>query len=225
MEYEFIAGLRIFQGCSIAQIKEILSCVQCKVTTFSKGEIILQLGQQIEHLGIVLKGSATIESPDPWGNNTILDCVGKGQVFAETYACLPQQPLLVNVVAAETTQILFLSVQKLLHPCSCNCAAHSIVTRNLLTICSQKNLNLSRKIFHTGSKSIRGRVLSYLSFQSIQQKSTSFSIPFNRQQLADYLGVDRSALSHELSKMQIEGLISFQKNQFVLHPSFESTLL
>ena len=124
---------------------------------------------------------------------------------------------MVNVVAAEICDILFINTRRLLNPCSGNCSYHNKVIRNLLTISAQKNLNLSNRIFHTSSKSTRGRLLSYLSFQATRKGVYEFSIPFNRQQLADYLNVDRSALSNELSKMQKEGILSYQKNHFRLY--------
>lgn len=117
-----------------------------------------------------------------WGNKSILDKVGPGQVFAESYACVPGEPLMVSVVAADTTEILFLDISRVLHICSNTCVFHSKLIGNLLFISSQKNLNLSRRIFHTSSKSIRGRLLSYLSFQATQHGSCDFEIPFNRQQ-------------------------------------------
>ena len=124
---------------------------------------------------------------------------------------------MVNVVAAEAAQILFLNVSRVLQVCPNACGHHNTLIRNLLALSAQKNLNLSRKIFHTSPKTIRGRLLSYLSYQSMRSGSSSFTIPFNRQQLADYLNVDRSALSNELSKMKTEGLLEFQRNHFVLY--------
>ena len=123
---------------------------------------------------------------------------------------------MVNVVAAEPAQILFLNVGRVLHACSNACGHHTALIHNLLTLSAQKNLNLSRKIFHTSPKTIRGRLLSYLSYQSMRSGSSTFTIPFNRQQLADYLNVDRSALSNELSKMQRDGLIQVERNHFTL---------
>lgn len=123
---------------------------------------------------------------------------------------------MVSVVAADTAEILFLDISRVLHICSNTCVFHSKLIGNLLFISSQKNLNLSRRIFHTSSKSIRGRLLSYLSFQATQHGSCDFEIPFNRQQLADYLSVDRSAMSNELSKMQRDGLLSVKRNHFIL---------
>ena len=161
-----------------------------------------------------MEGKVLIEHDDIWGNTTVLDSVLPGQIFAETYACTPGEPLMVNVEAAEESQILFLNVSRVLRSCTHACAFHGKLIRNLLALSAQKNLNLSRKIFHTASKSIRGRLTAYLSDQAVRSGSSSFTIPFNRQQLADYLNVDRSALSAELGKMQKEGLLRVKKNLF-----------
>ena len=144
------------------------------------------------------------------------DVAGAGQIFAETYACVPGERLMVNVRAAEPVRVLFLDVGKVLHVCSGACSCHNKLIRNLLSISAQKNLNLSRRILHTSSKTIRGRILSYLSYQSMRAGSREFQIPFNRQQLADYLGVDRSAMSSELGKMQKEGILRTERNYFCL---------
>ena len=167
-------------------------------------------------MGILLSGSVSIENDDVWGNKSILDKIGPGQVFAETYACVPDEPLMISIVATEPTEILFLDMSRVLNICSNACGFHNQLIRNLLSVSLQKNLSLSRRIFHTSSKSIRGRLLSYLSFQATQQGSYDFQIPFSRQQLADYLSVDRSALSNELGKMQKEGLLRVERNHFTL---------
>ncbi len=135
---------------------------------------------------------------------------------------MPGEKLLVDVFAAEVTEVLFLNVGKMLSQCSNSCGHHTQLIRNLLAISAQKNLQLSRRIFNTSSKSIRGRLLSYLSDQAVKNESERFDIPFNRQQLADYLGVDRSALSAELGKMQREGLLEFRKNHFHLYEEVRS---
>ena len=147
---------------------------------------------------------------------TVLDSVGPGEIFAETYACTPDEPLMVNAVAAQGTQVLFLEIERVLRLCPSACRHHSGLLRNLLALSAQKNLNLSRKIFHTSPKTIRGRLLSYLSEQAIRSNSSCICLPFNRQQLADYLNVDRSALSNELGKMAQDGLIRVEKNRFWL---------
>ena len=216
MDHLFLSKTVLFRGSSPEEIKTMLDCLSAQTQTYQRGGIVYHAGDVVTSLGLVLSGSVSIENDDVWGNKSILDRVGPGQVFAETYACVPGEPLLISVVAAETTEILFLDMSRVLHICSNACGFHSKLIRNLLAISAQKNLNLSRRIFHTSSKSIRGRLLSYLSFQAIQHGSRDFVIPFNRQQLADYLSVDRSAMSSELSKMQKDGLLKVERSHFIL---------
>lgn len=216
MNYIFLTKTMLFRGCTAEEVESMLQCLGAESKTFAKGEVIYHAGDAVTAMGLVLSGSVNIENDDVWGNKSILGNVSPGQVFAETYACVPGEPMMVNVVAAEAAEVLFLHTSRLLQTCPSACTFHSKLIRNLLTVMAQKNLNLSRRIFHTSSKSIRGRLLSYLSFEAMQQGSYSFTVPFNRQQLADYLGVDRSALSNELSKMQREGLLHYEKNTFQL---------
>lgn len=216
MNYSFLSTTLLFQGISPQDIPPMLSCLGAKQQSFQKGTRIYQAGEIVSCLGLILSGKVSIESIDLWGNNSVLDLAGPGSIFAETYACIPREPLMVDVVAAESCEILFLNTQRLLTTCNSSCSHHSRLIRNLLSISARKNLTLSRRMFHTSSKSIRGRLLSYLSFQAARQGSRQFSIPFNRQQLADYLNVDRSALSNELGKMRREGLLDTDRNWFCL---------
>lgn len=216
MNYKFISESKIFQNISEQEIEHIFKCLQIKQTKYNKQDIILHTGTPIDSMGFILSGSVIIEQTDIWGNQTIFDRIPSGQIFAETYACAPDELLMVNVVAAEETEILFLKTERILKTCSSSCKFHSRLIHNLLSVMAAKNLTLTRKMSHITSKTIRGRLLSYLSFQALKQKTYTFEIPFNRQQLADYLCVDRSAMSHELSKMQKEGLLSFYKNKFHL---------
>ena len=154
-----------------------------------------------------------------WGNSNIFGHVRKGDIFAENYAAIPGKELLCDVVAAEDSDVLFLSLGKVLATCKNSCPFHHRLTHNLLRISAQKNLNLSTRMMHIAPKAIRERLLSYLSEQAMENGAAHFTIPFSRQQLADYLGVDRSALSNELSKMQRDGLIEYRKNEFTLNES------
>lgn len=210
----------LFHGIQPDEAKEMLLCLGAERRKFSKGECVFHAGDTVNELGLVLTGSILIQNDDFWGNTTVLDHVIPGQIFAETYACTGE-PLMVDAVAAESAEVLLLNVGRVLQTCPQACSHHSRLIRNLLFLSARKNLNLSRKIFHTASKSIRGRLLSYLSFQSTCCGSRSFTIPFNRQQLADYLNVDRSALSNELGKMQKDGLLRVDRNQFELLCSHE----
>lgn len=220
VQYDFLIETPLFQGMAEAEAKAVLHCLQGVCRSYQKGEAVYRAGDRATALGLLLSGSVHIESGDAWGNRTILSSVGPGQVFAETYACVQQMPLMVDVVAAENCEILFLQIEKVLTTCPDTCGYHARLLRNLLSVLALKNLNLTHKIFHTSPKSIREKLSSYLSFQAVRQGSRRFQIPFNRQQLADYLGVDRSALSNTLRKMQQEGLLMFEKNAFCLLEHF-----
>ena len=204
----------IFHGMTQAETDEALRCLCAEERKYRKGQVILQAGNTTSRMGLVLEGSVTIESNDLWGNRTILSHIGPGEFFAETYAFLRTEPMLVDVSANEESRILFLDLA--VPDDSARSAWQALLIRNLLIISSRKNLHLSGRSFHTSSRSIRGRVMSYLNTLSLQKKSVSFDIPFDRQQLADYLNVERSALSKELGKMQKEGLISTMKKHFIL---------
>lgn len=219
MDYLFLSKTVLFRGISPEEVKSMMSCLQAFNRSYPRGDIIHHTGDTIHSVGMVLSGSVSIENDDIWGNRSILDRVAPGQIFAENYACLPNELLMVNVVAVEPTEVLFLNTDKMFTVCSNSCLFHSKLVRNMLSISAQKSLNLSRRIMHTSSKSIRGRLLSYLSFQATKHGSLEFEIPFNRQQLADYLSVDRSAMSNELSKMQRDGLLKVERNRFILQDS------
>jgi len=212
----FLSKTVLFRGTTPQEVQTMLSCLNAETKRFQRGDVICRAGDVVRSIALVLSGSVSIENDDIWGNKSILEYVRAGQVFAETYACVPGEPMMVSAVAAEACEVLFLDTSHVLHVCAHACGFHNKLIRNLLAIASQKNLNLSRRIFHTSSKSIRGRLLSYLSHQSVLNGSRDFEIPFNRQQLADYLSVDRSALSNELSKMQRDGLLRVERSHFTL---------
>ena len=218
MDLLFLTKTELFRGTTTVEVEELLRCLNASVREYEKGEVIYRAGQTIERLGMVIQGGVTIESDDIWGNRSILSHVEPGAIFGETYACIAGEPLLINVAAAEKSQILFLEIARALDGRADACPFHGRLAQNLLQICARKNLLLSRRILHTSSKTIRGRLLSYFSEQAQKSGSHQFTIPFNRQQLADYLNVDRSALSGELSKMKAEGILNYEKNAFVLSP-------
>ena len=216
MDTKFLANTILFRGASPEEIETMLGCLGSETRRYPKGGVIYHAGDVVSSIGLVLSGSASIEIDDVWGNKSILDRVQPGQVFAESYACVPGAPLMNSVVAAENTEVLFLDVGRVLQICQNACGFHNKLVRNLLFIASRKNLNLSRRSILTSAKSIRSRLLSYLSYEATARGSREFDISFNRQQLADYLNVDRSAMSNELSKMQKDGLIAVERNHFRL---------
>ena len=201
----------LFRGMTELEITKALQVLEAHEKSFQKGETLLIAGTITERMGLVLEGSVTIESNDAWGNRTIISHVGQGQVFAETYALLENEPMLVDVTASEDCRSgRIQSLKNSLEPW-----ALKYIT-NLLTISMHKNLILSGRSFHTAPKTIRGRVMAYLNSVSLQKHSREFDIPFDRQQLADYLNMERSALSKELGKMQKDKLIFCKKNHFLI---------
>ena len=214
MEEAWLCQTPLFRGISPGDTAALLKDLGAQARRYAKGAVILRAGDPVRSLGLVLSGSVLIARDDFWGSTTVLARVEPGQIFAETYACTPGEPLMVRVSAADPAEILFVRMDRILSGAAD--ASQDTLVRNLLTLFAQKNLMLSRKIFHTAPKTIRGRVLSYLSEQAVRAGSRRFAIPFDRQQLADYLGVDRSALSHELGKLQKEGLLRVEKNRFEL---------
>lgn len=216
MDTAALCKTALFRGSSPEEVEAMLACLGAERRQYAKGEMVCRVGDVISSMGAVLRGSLLIQTDDLWGNTAVLDRVGPGQIFGEAYACALGEPLMVDVVAADGSEVLFLNVERVLNVCSNVCGHHNRLVRNLLSISAQKNLALSRKIFHTSSKTIRGRLLSYLSDQAVRSGSSTFTIPFNRQQLADYLNVDRSAMSNELGKMQRDNLLRVEKNRFQL---------
>ena len=217
MDPLFLTKTPLFQGIATKELEQMLGCLGASAWQYGKGQTIYHVGENVEQMGVVVTGSVHVVQDDVWGNRSIWAQVGPGQVFAETYASLPGEVLNVGVEAVEETQVLFLDVGRVLQVCPGGCPFHSRLLRNLLQVMALKNLNLTRKISHITPRSIRERMLAYLSNEAVRQGTMDFRIPFNRQQLADYLSVDRSALSAELSKMKREGLLDYQKNHFVLH--------
>jgi len=182
---------------------------------YRKGEYILHAEDTVREVGSVLSGSVILEYVDLWGNRSILGRAEAGQIFAETYA-LSRRPLMVDAVAAEDTEVLFLDISRVTDPAHSARAWYPKLLFRLLTLTADKNRVLSRRIFCTSAKTIRARLNTYFSLMAKETGSTTFCIPFDRRQMADYLNLDRSALSKELGKMRDEGLIEFYKNTFRL---------
>lgn len=218
MDKKWLAQTRLFYGTTEDEVKQMLCCLAAVTRTFEKDAVICCEGQTLCAAGLVLSGSVRIETDDFWGNRSILSRIAPGEIFGEAYACLPEQPLLVSVVAAERCEVLFLDMARVLHVCSNACAHHSRIVQNLLRLCAEKNLRLSQRMLHTAPKTIRARLLSYFHELSQRANSSYFRLPYDRQAMADYLNVDRSAMCAELSKMKADGIIDYTKSTITLHP-------
>ncbi len=220
MDTSLLEKMPLFKGMDEKEISSLLRSLDARKKSYKKNDIILHAGSKPGVIGIVLSGSVTILSDDIWGNRTILSHIEKGGIFAEAYAVLKDVPMLVDVMANDDCSILMLKTKGILNSSKSQDSRDYKFLRNLLLISSMKNLNLSSRSFHTSPKTIRERVMSYLNTIALQNDSTEFDIPFDRQQLADYLNLERSALSKELGKMQKDGLIQTKKCHFkLLSPS------
>lgn len=207
--------IALFDGIEPEDIDAMLPCLGARERSYVKGETIFRTGDTTGDVGIVLAGGVNITVNYAWGSTEIFAHVEPGQMFGEAYA-ITGGKLLVDAVAAEDSTVLFLRANKLMATCGHACPHHVRTIQNLIRIAALKNAALSRRMMHTAPKTIRERALSYLAEQEMEHGSRSFTIPFSREEMANYLSVDRSALSNELSKMQRDGLIRFRKNRFEL---------
>lgn len=205
----------LFLGITESEFETMKELHSMRSSFFFKNGTIFHTGDLIHEIGIIESGSVNIENIDLLGNKSILSNISQGQIFAETYA-ICHEPMLVDVVAIEDTQVLFADLDILLSNRYASQPWHAKIMQNILKLSVQKNLVLSNRIFCTSANTIRSRLLTYLSMESVKAGNTTFQIPFDRQQLADYLNVDRTALSKELGKMRTDGILDFYKNKFTL---------
>lgn len=207
---------RLFAGITETEIRSMLSCLGARTKKFEKGEYVLCQGQEVSDVLILLKGSLHIQSIDYWGNRSLLGHVSEGEMFAEAYAAPDSGALQSDVIAAEKSVVAFFDVKRILTTCSAACRFHQTAVQNLVFALSEKNRKLVSKIRHMSGRTTRAKLISYLSEEAKKHRADEFTIPFNRQQLADYLSVDRSAMSSEICKMRDIGMLEFDKNKFRL---------
>jgi len=192
----------------------MLECLGAKVVCFDKKYTVFSEGSTAKHIGIVLSGSVQIQQNDYYGNRTILDNVAESQVFGEEFACSGTLYLPVSAIACEPSEIMLVNCDHILHTCSNNCAFHQQLIFNLMKVLANKTISFHQKIEITSKRSTRDKLMCYLMTEAKRADSNSFDIPFDRQELADYLEVERSGLSAEISKLRNEGVLESNKNHF-----------
>lgn len=207
---------QLFAGVGEEEISAMLGCLQAKLCTYKKGEYVFRQGEHPGDISVLVDGSLHIQKDDFWGNRSIITSVGVGEMFGEAYVTPGSDALPNDVVAVSDSSVIFFDVRRILTTCSSACRFHSMVVKNLFFAISDKNRQLMQKLGHMSKRTTREKLISYLSEEANRQNSSTFSIPFNRQQMADFLSVDRSAMSNELSKMRDEGLLEFERNRFTL---------
>lgn len=206
----------LFEGIADEDVRRLFECLRPKSAAYKKGAFIVRVKSPVKSVYILLSGSAHIIEDDFWGNQTIVETLHAPVLFGEAYVLSGAKEHLVNIVATQDSEVLQIDPVRFFKACPNACAFHGRLIQNINTILATKVVLLTKKLLHIGQRSIRRKLISYFSMCAAQEKSSLFTIPYSRQQLADYLCVERTALSHELARMRNEGLISYEKKQFHL---------
>ena len=210
-----LLGMPLFEGLDTEEIGEILSKVNILVKRFRKNDYILLAGDAVENLCIVINGTVQMIKEDIWGDKSIITHLGSGSVFAESHLGRRHDRSIVSYFAVAETEVLMIPFGKILENPS-NSKAHNKLMSNIVAVLADNHSRLIEKTEILCKKTLRGKILAYLELEASNAKSKKFTIPFSRTDLANYLDADRSALTRELTRMRDEGIISFEKNTFVL---------
>ena len=216
MSHPVLSRCPLFAGISATELSALLDCLNARVVLVEKQQTIFWEGDPAQDMGIVLEGAVQVVRDDYYGNRTIVAQVEPGGLFAEAFACAGSPSYPVSVVATAAGTMMLLNCQRIMTVCSSGCAFHSRLIKNLLAIVASKTLQLNQKLELLSHRSIRERLLSYLLSCAKMEASPEFTIPYDRQQLEDYLCVERSALSAEIGKLQKEGIVESRRSWFRL---------
>lgn len=206
----------LFNGISDEDLPAMLSCLGARVAEVEKNQIIFEEGSDAKTIGVVLSGSVQLVLDDYYGNRSIVALISPGELFGESFACARVESLPVSMTASADGRVLLLDFSRIVTTCSNACQFHSRMIFNLLRLVAEKNLVFNQKIEITSRRTTREKLMTYLMYQAKLNKSSSFTIPYDRQGLADYLGVERSALSAEISRLRAEGIIESRKSEFTI---------
>ena len=213
---EILEKCPLFYGIGRDVLPKMLHCLGARVDFFDKKYTVMAEGNRARYIGIVLSGGLHVSAVDYDGNRIILSEVQPSQTFCEAFAASEVSELPFSVIADEPSFVMFIECSHILHTCSNSCGFHHQLIFNLMKDIATQNIALHQRIEITSGKTTREKLLKYLNVQSRRLGSNFFVIPFDRQELADYLGVDRSGLSNEISKLRDEGLIKCERNRFEL---------
>ena len=214
--FEEVAACPLFTGIAREPLRAMLRCLDAAPRSYGRGETILAEGDPASRVGVVLRGTVQVVRVDYAGNRSIMSRLGAGELFAEAFACAGVTVMPVTVVAAEVTQALLIDAQRLTHTCAAPCQAHGQMIRNLIGVLADKSLQSIRRLEVNAQRGTRGKLMAYLHMQSRAVGSATFVIPYDRQELADYLGVERSGLSTVISQLRREGVIDCARSRFTL---------
>ena len=212
---QILRNTGLFEGIEDGEMETMLKCLGAFTRRYAKDEFLFRRGDRTDCLGVVLSGNVRGVREDWWGNRTVLGDAGREKVICTDYACT-SDPLDVSIVATEPTEVMFLDVGRAANVCNSSCEFHNRLVKNLMKSLAGMSLGMNRRLDQLSKRSTREKICAFLSDQARAAGSCDFVIGMNRQEMADYLGVDRSAMSTELGRMQREGILEFQKNHFVL---------
>ncbi|HCR73150.1 MAG TPA: Crp/Fnr family transcriptional regulator [Ruminococcus sp.] len=213
---EVLKNCKLFEGISDKNFSEMFRCLEADIQSYAKNQYILTEGEISSYIGILLSGNAQIIRIDFYGNRSIIAKVSPSELFGESFACAETKSVPVNVIAEKDCEVMFIDSKKILQPCCSACEFHSRIIFNLMKSIAAKNLLLNQKIEIISKRTTREKLMTYLMMQAKQHNSSSFYIPYDRQTLADFLEVDRSGLSAEISKLRKENIIESKRNFFRL---------
>lgn len=214
--FEILSSCSLFQGVSQAEIEAMLACLGGKVVETIKDSPIFLEGEPARFMGVVLSGAVQIVRDDYYGARSVLTVARPGELFAEAFASAGLDTMPVSVVALQSGSVMLLDCRRVLHGCTNACLFHARVIQNLLQGIARKNLRLTQKIRHMAPKTTRDKLITFLMDQAKEAGSAEFTIPYDRQALADYLGVERSAMSAEISKLRKAGILKTTGSHFTL---------
>lgn len=206
----------LFEGIRMEDLSAMMGCIGGRTVSVSKGQPVFREGDPATHVGMVLCGAVRMVREDYYGNRSIVAHIGPSELFGETYACAGITSLPISIVADVDSTVLLMDCRRITVSCSNACTFHNRVIFNLLRLVATKNLVFDQKIQITSKRSTREKLMAFLLNQAKLHGSNTFSIPYDRQELADYLEVDRSGLSAEISKLRREGVLESEKNRFTL---------
>ena len=201
-----LKNTKLFAGVIEKEVELMFSCLNARLCSYKKDEYVLRQGEHVNQIGVLVDGSLNVQNEDYWGNRSIIRQISIGDMFGESFISPDSGALLNDVVATSNSAVIFFDANRVITTCPSSCRFHAAVVQNMFFHISQENKKLVQKISHMSKRSTREKLLSYLSEEAKRQSSSSFFIPFNRQELADFLSVDRSAMSNELSKMRDDGI-------------------
>lgn len=213
---ELLMTIPLFAGIAGENIPTLLKNLEAYTRTYHKNEYIRLSGDPADFIGIVLSGNIQILQHDYYGNRSITASFGTGSLFGEAFACAGIPILPVDILSGEDTTIMFMNRSRILSPCGGSCTFHHTLIGNLLTIVASKNMMLNQKLQYISHRTTAEKLLAYLNDQAKLHASAEFTIPFDRQELADYLGVERSAMCAEISKLVKAGILETRRSYFRL---------